>query len=78
MSLADQTADGPLDRVQGDASESKNGTIDGKGMRWEEDDDALNIQCLDARLGEYGGPGNPGTLGTLGKSTQALRMVIGQ
>ncbi|KAG6049267.1 hypothetical protein E4U17_006872 [Claviceps sp. LM77 group G4] len=78
MSLADQTADGPLDRVQGDASESKNGTIDGKGMRWEEDDDALNVQCLNARLGEDGGLGNPGTLGTLGKSTQALRMVIGQ
>ncbi|KAG6173900.1 hypothetical protein E4U44_005838 [Claviceps purpurea] len=40
--------------------------------------DALNVQCLDARLGEDGGPRNPGTLGTLGKSTQALRMVIGR
>ncbi|KAG5936884.1 hypothetical protein E4U60_002308 [Claviceps pazoutovae] len=39
MSLADQTADGSVDKVQGDASESKNGTIDEKGMRWEEDDD---------------------------------------
>ncbi|KAG6108327.1 hypothetical protein E4U13_006499 [Claviceps humidiphila] len=78
MSLADQTADGLLNRVQGDASESKNGTIDGKGMRWEEDDDAFNVQCLDVRLGEDGGPGNPGTLGTLGKSTQALRTVIGR